>query len=300
MFRAIFILTILTISSASYASSLPAEIKKSIETAIATSDNFIVNSVVKSAKKRFPSAISEIDSMTLATRQENLEQKLSTLSPSAGADKSKNFSGSVEFGTSYKTGNTEEQQMNILSELRYFWNKFENILNLKANNNKENDVRTSEEYRIKNQLKYTLSEKDYAFGELEYVNDRFSGYNFRTSELIGYGRNVLTRDNMNLSLEASAGARQSGLENGDNENSIMGKLGGNFDWQIRENIAFKEELDISFAQDATITESSTSIKSTLTDKLYLKLSFDVEHISDVPAGRENTDTITAITVGYGF
>ena len=115
------------------------------------------------------------------------------------------------------------------------------------------------------------------------------------------GRHIIDEDDIELSLEAGAGLRQSKDSiTGETTNSGVAKIAGDFEWDINDYVEFTQGLEISTASDATITLSETALKSHVSDQLYVKLGLDVEHISDVPPGTENTDTKTVATLGYDF
>lgn len=212
----------------------------------------------------------------------------------------KPYSGDIEFGASFETGNTEAQNLNLNSSFTYTRNKWQSTTKLEAYNSKENDVRSNEEYRANEQVRFNYSERKYSFAEVDYVNDRFSGYDYRVTELVGYGRHILNRGTFKLNGEIAGGARQSKLQNNDTENEPVAKLELNATFDLNEHVGMGSNLSSVIGSDAIVTESDSWIKSKLTETLYLKLGFNAEHISDVPAGRENIDTKTTVTVGYSF
>ena len=175
-----------------------------------------------------------------------------------------------------------------------------NTLKLEAYNSEEEGNRTAEEYRVEAQSRYKLANKDYIFGEGEYVNDRFSGFTYRISELLGYGRTLIDSPDFTLIGEAGLGARQTKLTDDSTDNTLLQKVKAKAHWQITKRISLDEEISASFASDTIITESDTALKTQVLDKLYLKLGINLEHISDVPAGRERLDSKTSFNVVYGF
>ena len=299
---------------------IPTKLAKSIRSAFYTHDNFIINAVANAAKTSNPQLSSKIENyLEVLKKEDDLEsvnlvsidntnsQELHNLAPAAGNSKydaekvEKNWKGSLELGASFATGNTEEQTARVEGDFEYiFTDRISNITKFSTSTNKNNDVRTEEEYRINNQTKYNLTDKNYSFVELEYINDRFSGQDYRISELVGFGREIYKDDKINLTAEASIGARQTKETGQSVDNSILAKIGGDFNWKITDTLKFGENLTVSTSTASTITKSSSFIKSDLTETLYLKFGVDLEHISEVPAGKENLDTVTKLTVGYDF
>lgn len=298
-----------TLSASALATPLPETLKNTINKAYQTKDAFILDTILDKVKTENPDLKETIQAYVISLKAETLKQakkekkkakKTKEIVEINKEAETKNFSGNVEFGSTFETGNTQKEELKTNASLSYEKEKWQNITKLKASNGKENDTRYDEEYRINNQLRYNRSNKDYFFGEAEYVNDRFSGFDYRISELAGYGYKLLSTDTMSLSVETSIGARQSKFINSDTENSFLGKIGQTYTWDINKNLSFSESLGISLASDSTITEFEAAFKSKITDSLYLKASFEVEHISDVPANTKKTDTVAGLTLGYDF
>ncbi len=302
------------------ANTLPTEIVEILNSAKQSGNAYVMASVINSVKADNPELATLVDQFVEAGNTKAQEQavvdltisapapveeahaatEIASIAPAAGDNADFRWDGNIEFGANVKTGNTDKQQLNFVGKLNSYWEKWENTIKATVDLGEENSVNTDEEYRVKDQIRYPLSELNYSFGELEYVNDRFSGYEYRTSELVGYGHYLIKEDDLTVIGEAGLGARQASLKNGDDENSFLGRGSTKIDWKIAKNISLTEDLTISVGSDSTITESETAIKSKLSESLYLKAGFDIEHISDVPAGRDNTDTTTKITVGYDF
>ncbi|MCH2037554.1 MAG: DUF481 domain-containing protein [Rickettsiales bacterium] len=291
-------LSMAPLSNTASADTLPQPLMDSLSKAYHTKDSFILDAVTQSAKNQNPSLQTNIDAYVSSLKVPKAAKTVSK--PKKKDQKDASLSGNIEFGASLETGNTEKDELNTNATVSYKKEQWQNITKLKASNGKEDDTRYDEEYRINNQVRFNRSKKDYFFGELEYVNDRFSGFDYRISELAGYGYHLLSTDTMSLSLEASVGGRQSKLSNSETENSFLGKIAQNYAWDINQNLSFEETLGVSLSQDSTITEFEAALKSKITDSLYLKAGFELEHISDVPDTAKNTDTVTSLTIGYDF
>lgn len=276
--------------------ALDSNSKASLEKAFKTEDNFVIDAVkqriISQGRANSSSIENYIDSLEYKKRQAEIAK--------ANAD-NKKFSGKIEGGASFETGNTERENVNINGELSYKHNRWENILSGQAYSSEEDGNRAAEEYRVTNKTKYNFTEFDYGFLELSYVDDRFSGFDYRVDELLGYGRRLINEDDMKLNTEVSIGARQSKLTTGDKEESGLAKLRGDFEWDINKYLSFEQDLAVTYdTEEIMIVNSDTGLKAQMTDALYLRLGFQFENISEVPAGVESTDTRTTVNVGYNF
>lgn len=290
-----------TLSFHSFANTetLPENLKVSLMRAHQTGDSFIINAVKNSAETQYPGTKDAIDaylaSLENASPTENKPIKATSSTPAKSP-----WKGDIELGVNVSNGNSKQENANGAFSLTYDATKWSNTLTLKARGSKEDSVRTDEEYRANNQTRYHLSDLNYTFLELEYVNDRFSGFDRRTTENIGYGHYFWKKPRFKLSGEASAGTRQARKTNGETDSNLIQKLSGKMAWNIYDGIDFTQDLNVSFGNDATITESESALKTKAADNLYLKFGVNVEHVSNVPADRKNTDTNTTIGVVYGF
>lgn len=210
------------------------------------------------------------------------------------------WKGAGEIGYVATTGNTDTSNLTARLGVTNERDHWRHNLALEALNTQDDGDTTAERYLATWQSDYRFSENEYLFGRVAYEDDKFSGYEYRITETVGYGRRVLDRRNMTLDLEAGPGARQSKLEDGNTENEFVARLAAHYAWQISEHAKFTEDLSSDIGEDATITKSVTGLKAKINGNLAMKVTFTVENTSDVPDGVDKTDTETAVTLVYGF
>ena len=210
------------------------------------------------------------------------------------------WKGEGEFGYVATSGNTDTANLKARLGLVNERDQWRHTAALEALNTSDSDTTTAERYAASWQTDYKFAEFEYVFGRLQYETDKFSGYDYRISETIGYGRRVLHRDNMTLDLEAGPGARQSKLDTGESQNEMIFRLAGRYAWQITEQSRFTQDLSFDIGEDATISRSVTAVQASIVGNLAMKLSYTVENVSDVPPGVKKTDTETAATLVYSF
>ncbi len=288
-----------TVSMAVTPESLAPLHKKALKDAHESGNNFVIDAVAAHIKQQLPNQASDVDAYLTIVAQKKSEAERQKKALIASTKTSK-FSGSVDVGASVSTGNTQERDLNANTELTYKTGDISNTVKLTARASSDDGATTSEEYAVNNKTKYTLTSKSYSFLELEYVKDRFSGYDYRASELLGMGYKWIDTDAFKLATEASAGARQSNTVDDEQTSSMLGKFGVETEWQITDNLSVENETSTSLASDALITISDTSLKNKLSESLYLKLNHNFQHIDDVPENTKNIDTLTTLGVGYEF
>lgn len=210
------------------------------------------------------------------------------------------WAGSGELGYVATTGNTDTSNLTAKLGLVNERERWRHSLGLEALKSEDDGETSAERYFAAWQSDYKFSEKAYMFGRLSYEDDKFSGYEYRTTETVGYGRHVLNTDTMKLDLEAGPGARQSKLETGNTENEMILRLAGRFAWQISANAKFTQDLSADIGEDTTVGKSVTAVQASIINNLAMKLSFTAKHTTDVPDDVDKTDTETAVTLVYDF
>ena len=88
----------------------------------------------------------------------------------------------------------------------------------------------------------------------------------------------------------------------DVEKEAIARLAGQFDYGLSETSLFRQKLstEIGLDYNNTITESETSLQSTIVNSLSMKVAFRVKNVSDAPEGSDKTDTETSLSLLYGF
>lgn len=210
------------------------------------------------------------------------------------------WGGEAELGIVSTDGNTETQTIAAKAKAVNDRDKWKHEVGLEALNAESNDQTTAEKYLLTGKTNYKLSARDYVFGVATYEDDRFSGYDWRATEAVGYGRHVIAEETLQLDLEAGLGARQSERDDGTDEDEGLVRLYGLLGWDISETSRFTEELLSEIGEDVTISKSVTGLKSQINGALAMKITYTVKHVSEVPAGVEKVDRETAVTLVYSY
>ncbi|NIV18622.1 MAG: DUF481 domain-containing protein [Woeseiaceae bacterium] len=162
------------------------------------------------------------------------------------------------------------------------------------------EVTTAEAYEAGWKSQRNLSEHNYMFGELNWRKDRFSGYDQQFAQVIGYGRRLLDKEKHKLNAELGAGARQSDLADGTQEDETVARAALDYNWKISETSAFQQTIAVESGSENTFTESVTKLSASLIGNLALVASYTIKNNSEVPIGTENTDKFTALSLEYTF
>jgi len=210
------------------------------------------------------------------------------------------WKGNVELGIVNTTGNTETETINLKAKTTTETESWRHTLTYESLKSSDQGVTTAERYAVNGQSDYKLDKKNFFFAMINYENDRFSGYDYRITEAIGYGRRVADEPNLTIDLEIGPGARQSKLKTGKTEDEAMVRGAGKLNWKISKTSSLTEDLSVDAGEDSTITKSVTALTAQINGSLATKITYTVKNTSDVPVGVKKTDTETSVTLVYNF
>jgi len=207
------------------------------------------------------------------------------------------------WGFTQTSGNTEIQSLVAKLALGYQLFSWDHSLKLEALRAEDQVNLTAESYGANLQSNYNFSENSYLFGKFRYNEDRFSGYDYQSSLIFGYGYQVINTERTGLKLEVGIGAGQNNMQldiYSQTDEQILGFLGVNFRHQIGAHSEFTQDLKVEGGTENVYTESETGFKVNVMENLAMKLSLSINNNSEVPPGIEKTDTVTAVTMVYSF
>ncbi len=213
---------------------------------------------------------------------------------------SSHWDGTVEVGLIATSGNSDTQSFNAKLSLQKDEFPWRHEFRMEALRAADDSGTTAERYTAAGKSDYRLDEFRYVYGTLRYEDDRFSGFDYRVSETLGYGHRVLDRDGIWLDLEIGAGARHSKPIGCERTDEAIARVAENFGWQISPSAELNERVFIETGSDNTYTEAEVGLKLRINGNLATRISYNVRHNSDVPPGTENTDTTTSVTLVYDF
>lgn len=222
------------------------------------------------------------------------------LGTNALAQQSGDIVTEIELGAIFTSGNTEEENVSYgvtVDWLRENWEYQFTSDGLR--NSRFGDVTAQRFYHVARGRRQ-IDENSFWGVRGAYEDDRFNGFDYQADVTVTYGRNFLTDvDNMSLSTEVGPGYRRSVTEI-DEFNEVIIRAAGEYVWNMSESANFFQNLSAEAGDETTIYRSETGVESALMENLSLRLSFNVRHQTDVPFGREKTDTQTAVSVVWSF
>jgi putative salt-induced outer membrane protein len=206
----------------------------------------------------------------------------------------------IELGAIFTSGNTEDENIQFQGNISWLRNSWEHGFSVDGfRSSKDGELAAQRVYYVANS-NYSLTESSFILTRIAHDDDRFSGYDSQSDISLNYGRNLLTNmPNMAITLNLGLGMRQSRSEE-DSFDEPMLRLASDYEWNISQNANFVQHLSTETGDKTSIFRSESSIETKILDNLSLKFSVNVKHQTEVPVGRQKTDTETAITFVLDF
>jgi putative salt-induced outer membrane protein len=210
------------------------------------------------------------------------------------------WKGHADLGYSAANGNSESENLNAALGLVYSIGVWKHSLEFAAFREENEGSLNAERYQTQAKSKYALSDVSYVFGALIYEFDEFGGVRERSSETLGYGRQLWLTDIHSLEAELGLGARQSEMQDGMEEDEAIVRAGLTYHRHLSESASFNQGLLVEAGDSNTYVESISALKLSIVGNLFAKLGYTIKYNDTVPAGVETTDTYTNVNLSYEF
>jgi putative salt-induced outer membrane protein len=211
------------------------------------------------------------------------------------------WQGSVALGYLQTTGNANTSAANGKALMGYKAGDWQDSILVQALKASQEGVLTAENFEADGQSDYNLNPDNYLFGNVDYLRDVFSGYERRTSEVLGLGHRLVNSQTQQLDVELGGGRRQTRYTTGfPSDEEWVERLAASYLWKFSDTSNITESLSMVHGSSNTLTQSATAVTANLVNSFALSFSYTVSHNSTVQAGFKKTDAIMAISLVYSF
>ncbi|MCK5002606.1 MAG: DUF481 domain-containing protein [Gammaproteobacteria bacterium] len=229
------------------------------------------------------------------------------------------WKSSAELGYVHVSGNTNTETVKAAFDISYEADSWAHKAHAEALSSKSEttddtvvpevtmEERTAAKWLVSAQSDYKFKDYDYFYGLLSYEDDRFSGFEYQAKIGLGYGRRVIHTENHELRLEIGPGYRTYRLEQAappalaeETRDETLIRANAGYTWKLSETSKFTEDLTYEAGEDQDEWKSVTGLTAKINSTLAMKISHTVKHLEEVPAGSENYDRETAVTLVFTF
>lgn len=207
--------------------------------------------------------------------------------------------GSGEFSLVDTSGNASTQSVGVGGE--YVARPEDWVFHLKGNyvRNESEDVLTAESFSLLFRGSKTLSPKLSAYGEYDFLRDRFAGIDARNQVLGGLSYKVLDVAPHTLAVDAGIGYANERRLLQDTLSTAIWTAGLAYKLKISPNAELTDgaglNQSLSDGSDWRV-ENVAAVSAKITTVLSLKVSNTVRYVHEPVFGFKTTDTITAVAL----
>jgi len=225
---------------------------------------------------------------------------LGLLLPSAAHAGEASWQQNVELGFVATGGNSQTQTLNTKAKIIHeddIWRTQIEGSALKSSNQRQN---TGEKYTLSLQQDWKLSQQSYVFARAAFVADRFANIRSRYSENIGYGR-VLSDDTLlKWTADVGAGLRQTQWVSLLRSQDTTLRVSTDAHWTVNEQVQLSQMLVTEGGQSGFVSRSETSLQQQVSASLSSKMTFSVDHTSQVAVGIQKVNTAFSVTLVWSY
>lgn len=235
--------------------------------------------------------------------------------PAFAQDETANgWSGEGSLSAGVTTGNTETTDLGLGVDASRKLNLWTVGLKASADYGETDGAETKNRIFLGANLDRQINDRLFGFGQVSYEADEFSGFDSRAFIGGGLGYEVLNGDATQWTVRGGPGLKIDEIvavldtstvpativTPAMTEESFGVTAGSNFAHQFNDNVAFTNDTTMLYAETSTQIGNIAAITATLTDTLSARVSFEVRHDTDPVVGFESTDTISRVSLVYGF
>jgi len=214
------------------------------------------------------------------------------------------LTGDIALNGSKSTGNTETTDAGLALQLGWATGDWTQDLRASAEFGRQADTTNKKRYRVGYSLAREFDNDFYAYGNADYFQTDFDAYKYGAFVGGGLGYHVL-KGTTNWDLEAGPGYRRQKTREPIDvgpasviQEGLAVRAHSDFQWEINERVSAYNLTEIIYSSDDTYIWNDVGLTADLFGGLAARVSFRVDHHTDVPLGSEKTDTVTRVGVVY--
>ncbi|MDA5192470.1 DUF481 domain-containing protein [Govanella unica] len=210
------------------------------------------------------------------------------------------WKGALEVAATRSTGNTQQTAASVIGKAVHESENWTHKLNGLFDFERTDGFTSKRRWLAGYDINYTLSDRTYLFGSVQYENDRFSQIDYRFTEAAGMGYRVIRRDNMTFNLEAGPGSRQTSFIDNRDETEFAGYARSAFLWKFTDTASLSHDLVYIYGNDQQTLDTTAALKLRIIGALSGQFSYNYRYNSAPPLGTHKVDTVSRAGLVYDF
>lgn len=225
-------------------------------------------------------------------------------------DEVKPFTMEGELGFISTTGNTDTTSINAGITANQEFESWSNDYiieglyrqeTVEGDNGEDVDVTSAQKFFASAQGNYKLENPDNRlFVFTSYEDDRFSNFNYQATVAAGWNQKLIQNKNHKLEYSIGPGYAFVETQEGESQNSMIVRASTIYSWKISDTAKFTQTASTEVGDENTKSRAESALTATISGNLSMRLSFKVDHNTQVAEGVEKLDTETAVSLVYNF
>ncbi|MEZ5897030.1 MAG: DUF481 domain-containing protein [Parvularculaceae bacterium] len=211
------------------------------------------------------------------------------------------WDGKIAASAVVANGNSENVAIGVLVDARREAGDFAHNFKANFDTGRSDGVQNLKRWGAAYQLDYNFSDRTYAFGRLSYVEDEFSGFDYRLFAGAGLGHYYFKSDALTWKVEAGPGYQYSPI---DDTRAISKEFAmyaaSETDWVIRDGLKLEQDFSVTWTSPTTTLTSLTALTAAITQTISAGMGYEVRYETDPPDLRKHTDTVLRANLAVGF
>ncbi len=243
----------------------------------------------------------------VATSRPEDQPAASLLRASVTAEKqsdaaSRAIAGAVDLGASLSSGDTQERAFSARIEARQrLGGRWRHELAVEGDWARRSGATSQQRLTGDHRLFYALSERATVFQFLRGEYDRFAGFDYRITESIGVGYDVISHPRLTWHLEGGPGIRFIALADSPAmAQEPIARLSSELTWRLRPDWTLENQSSAFLGGEGNTLENKISLEARINSALFGRVSLHLRYDTKELAGTSKLDTLTKFSIGYRF
>lgn len=213
------------------------------------------------------------------------------------------WNGEASLTGSQTSGNTDTTDVGFGLKLTKDSGTWRHKFNASADYGRADGQTNKQRFALGYQIDRDINERLYAYANADYFNDDFGAFEKGYFLGTGLGYEAVLPEPVGWRLEGGLGYRSQTPQDTpgvvtDTTNELAARLGSDLIWTINDKVGAYNNSELIYSSSDTYIWNETGLTATLTGRLAARASFRIDHHTDVPLGREKTDTISRFGLVY--
>ncbi|MDE2563810.1 MAG: DUF481 domain-containing protein [Sphingomonadales bacterium] len=276
---------------------LPPDMQKMLDAAIASGSKKDIDTIARYIVKIVPNSAVTVN---LAVAEHEKAENEARHDQLASLDFFDAWKGEGQLGASQSTGNSSAVGIDAGLALHKEGLRWRHKLLAHADYQRTDGLISRNQLRASYEPNYKFDGNLFAFGLAQVERDPFTGFDARYSLSGGLGYTPVRSRAMELDIKAGPAWRQTDYVAAPTDAQLSLLAGASYKWRMSGTLTFTQTADaVIDSRDKTI-HALSALDSKLGGKFSARLSWQYNFESDPPPGTRGVDTLSRVSLVYGF